>query len=163
MVARAPSGEDRTVADELGSVTVWMVQLGEGQPATETRGRLSIEEEALVFEAHGTEARTAIRFADAHRAKRLRLSPVLLLRWREVARDRETAFYFVQPPPLVPPEEPVSVTPAGPFDMLRRPSKRRQRRQNASFLTVNAGALRPTILAWADEVQRRIVESRRAR
>ena len=143
-------------------MTVWMVELGEGQPPTDTRGRLSIEEEALVFEAHGTASRIAIPFADAHRAKRLRLSPVLLLRWREASRNRQTAFYFVQPPPLAPPEQPVSVNPPGPFEMLRRPSKRRQRRENASFLTVSAGALRPTILAWADEVQRRIADARRA-
>jgi hypothetical protein len=150
------------MADELGSVTVWMVELGEGQPPTDTRGRLSIEEEGLVFEAHGTASRTAIPFSDAHRARRLRLSPVLLLRWREASRDRQTAFYFVQPPPLAPPEQPLSVTPPGPFELFRRPSKRRQRRQNASFLTVNAGPLRPTILAWADEVQRRIVQAREA-
>jgi hypothetical protein len=149
------------MADELGSVTVWMVELGGGRPPTDTRGRLSIEEEALVFEAHETASRMAIPFADAHRAKRLRLSPVLLLRWREASRDRQTAFYFVQPPPLEPPEQPVSVTPPGPFEMLRGPSKRRQRRQNANFLTVNAGPLRPTILAWADELERRIADARR--
>jgi hypothetical protein len=148
------------MAQDLGSVTVWMVELNAGTPPTDTRGELSIEEDALVFEAHGTASRTAIPFVDAQQAKRLRMSPVLLLRWRESSRDRQTAFYFVQPPPLDPPEEQVSVTPPGPFDLFRRPSRRRQHRQNASFLSVNAGQLRPMILAWAEEVQRRITVAR---
>jgi hypothetical protein len=152
-----------SVDEELGSVTVWMVELGAGRPPTDTRGRLSIGSEALVFEAHGGASRTTIPFANARQAKRLRMSPVLLLRWREASADRQTAFYFVQPPPLDPPEQRVSVTPPGPFEMLRRPSRRRQRRQNASFLTANAGTLRPTILAWAKEVERRIADARRAR
>jgi hypothetical protein len=150
------------MAQDLGSVTVWKVELNAGTPPTDTRGELSIEKDALVFQAHGTASRTAIPFADAQQAKRLRMSPVLLLRWRESAEDRQTAFYFVQPPPLDPPEEHISVTPPGPFDMFRRPSRRRQRRQNASFLSVNASQLRPTILTWAEEVQRRIAEAQKA-
>jgi hypothetical protein len=150
------------MAQDLGSVTVWMVELNAGTPPTDTRGALSIGQDALVFEADGTASRTAIPFVDAQQAKRLRMSPVLLLRWRESARERQTAFYFVQPPPLDPPDEHLSVTPPGPFEMFRRPSRRRQRRQNAGFLSVNAGHLRPTILAWAEEVQRRIAAARNA-
>ena len=151
-----PSGEDGAMAEDLEAVTVWMVELGGGRPPTDTRGRLSLEEDALVFDASATSARTVIRFADAHRVKRLRLSPVLVVHWRQSANEHQTAFYFVQPPPLAPPEQPVSVAPASPFELFRRPSKRRQRRENANFLTMQVGPLRPTIGAWADEVQRRI-------
>lgn len=137
-------------------VTVWMVHLRRGVAPAEVEGTLSLEADALVF-SHGTGEVTRIRLADAQTAKRLRGSPVLMLRWRRDAERRETAFYFRQPPPLEPPDPTTtSLRSAGvapsPMAAMRRPSKRRQKRSNAQYLAMSGGMLKPTLKTWASEV-----------
>jgi hypothetical protein len=146
----------------LEPVTVWMVELKTGSTLHEVKGILTLGEDALRFvsPANGTEVR--IPYERARSARRLRMSPVLLVRWRDEA-DRTSAFYFAPPPPLVPPDGSDTQLPrAGIFGPLggRPPSKRRQRRENASYLTMRSGPLKPTMVAWADEVRTRIAASR---
>ena len=145
----------------LEPVTVWMVELRTGSTLKEVKGILTLGEDALRFvsPADGTELR--IPYERARSARRLRMSPVLLVRWRD-EDDRTSAFYFAPPPPLLSPDSRDTQLPgAGVFGPLGGPpSKRRQRRENASYLTMRSGPLKPTMVAWAEEVRTRIAASR---
>ena len=137
---------------------VWMVHLSRGASPSGTQGTLTIEDGFLVFKDSNLGAvrfhRSAIR-----RVKRLRGSPVLQLEWLEGTTLRRTAFYFVEPPPLItdrnaPPLPPSSgsVRPSGGFGAIRRSSRRRQMRTNAGYLQTSAVDKRGQIQDWADEI-----------
>jgi len=80
-------------------ITVWMVHLERGGDLRETKGTLSLDETAIVFEERdgGT---TRFPLGSVRRAKRPIGSPVMLVHWERDGSRRETAFYFTQPPPL---------------------------------------------------------------
>lgn len=136
-------------------VTVWKVELVRGREPIDMRGTLSMSDDALVFEDdEGTTIR--LRFADVETAKRLRGSPVLVVRHADRTRG-ETAFYFTEPPPLHPPDPAtLSLREAA----RRKPSQRRQRRDNTGYLSGHGRVLRPTIEAWAIETRARILATR---
>ncbi len=133
--------------------TVWMVALG--RSPDEVKGTLSLDTEAVVFtpEVGGTPIRIVL--AETRTVRRLRISPVLIVRQR--GGDR-TAFFFAQPPPLGqrdPDPEGVSLRSA------RRTGKRRQQRRNSSYLAANGHTLKPTLIAWASELAAAVAASRR--
>jgi hypothetical protein len=143
-----------------GPTNVWMVHLARGESPDGVRGTLILENEFVVFTDRDLRA---LRFhrSDIRGAKRLRGSPVLQLDWTDGDVLRRTAFYFVQPPPLATdpnaaslPSSPRSGRPLGGLGAIRRTSKRRQMRTNASYLTVFGGNERATIQSWADEIAR---------
>jgi hypothetical protein len=138
--------------------TVWMVELSRDAAHHEVKGTLAIESDALVFTAAATARETRIPYDAAGRVQRLRMSPVLTVRWRDTDVDRRTAFYFVQPPPLDPPQDLAlrTTTPLG----ARRASPRRQHRQNATLLTARGSELKPTIVEWVAEIETRIRDAR---
>ena len=116
---------------------------------------LSMTDDALVF-ADDDGVATRLRFADVDTAKRLRGSPVLVIRHVDRVKG-ETAFYFTQPPPLQPPDPAtLSLREA----TQRRPSQRRQRRSNTGYLAGHGRALRPTIEAWATETRAKVLAAR---
>lgn len=137
---------------------VWMVHLSRGESPSGIQGTLTIEDGFLVFTDPN---RGAVRFhrSGIRRVKRLRGSPVLQLEWFEDGTLRRTAFYFVEPPPLitdrnapsVPPSS-RSVRPSGGFGAIRRSSRRRQMRTNAGYLQTSAVDKRAQIQYWADEI-----------
>jgi hypothetical protein len=136
-------------------ITVWKVELVRGSEPLDVRGTLSMSDDALVF-ADDDGAATPIRFADLETAKRLRGSPVLVIRHVDRARG-ETAFYFTEPPPLQPPDPAtLSLREA----TRRKPSQRRQRRDNTGYLAGHGRALRPTIEGWATETRAKILATR---
>jgi hypothetical protein len=143
------------------SDTVWMVHLRTGLEPTEIKGTIRLHEDALEFEASTTAAVSRFSFAQTRRARRLRASPVLMLDWNDGRESRRTAFYFVPPPPLSPPEDTLPGTgpdgrPPGPFAMLRGSGKRKHTRNNATYLAAQAGTMRARVQAWADELSNRI-------
>ena len=99
---------------------------------------------------------TRLEFRELTSAKRVRGSPILLLRWRRDAERRETAFYFAPPPPLGPLDG-RSAAPVAPpptvTSVFRRPTKRRQRRDNTSYLAALGGNLKPVIQAWVVDLR----------
>jgi hypothetical protein len=136
--------------------TVWMVHLGGGRGVDEQKGTLSLEEDAVVFAFADSLERQRIPLSTAKKAKRVRGSPVLILSWVQEGRPRSTAFYFVQPPPLRPPELDEADRPRPGFGMFGRPSKRRQQRTNVRYLQTMGGGHKPVIQAWVAELMMRI-------
>ncbi len=136
-------------------VAVWKVELVRGREPIDVRGTLSMSDDALVFEDDDG-AMTRLRFVDVETAKRLRGSPVLVV--RHVDRTLgETAFYFTEPPPLHPPDPAtLSLREA----TRRKPSQRRQRRDNTGYLAGRGRTLRPTIEGWATETRAKILAAR---
>ena len=153
MVARGEPGQDGGVAEP---VTVWMVHLRRGHPPTDVEGTLSIDGAWVVFESEEAETPTRLGFHELTSAKRVRGSPILFLRWRRDDERRETAFYFAPPPPLGPLDarSGTSVTPPPTVtSTFRRPTKRRQRRDNTTYLATLGGDLKPLIEAWVADVR----------
>lgn len=134
------------------SVAVWKVELRRGLEPIDVAGTLTMADAGLVFEDEDG-ATTRIAFADIARARRQRLSPILIVRHRDPTRG-ETAFYFAEPPPLRPPDPAeLSLREA----TRRRPSKRRQQRDNTGYLSTKGTALKPTIEAWAEQIRAGVV------
>jgi hypothetical protein len=143
---------------------VWMVHLAKGEPTDGIRGRLILEDDALVFApAHEGEP---IRFdlKSVKRAKRLHGTPILRIDWDDVGKRRRTAFYFTQPPPIGRLENPDGHTPdlyerpLGPFSR-RKTSKRAVMRTNISYLQTSVQASKYLIQDWADEIGERVGKS----
>jgi hypothetical protein len=135
--------------------TVWMVRLRRGARLREVKGTLRMDETALVFIDRTTQAETRLPFRGTRKVKRVLGSPVLILSWLEgEGIPAETAFFFVQPPPLRT-EHAERSTQTQPATMLRQPSRRRQRRESIGYLTSRSRASRSTIKAWAKEIRAR--------
>jgi hypothetical protein len=139
-------------------ITVWMVHLGIGPDPPETRGTLTLGENALEFVARKTEAVDRFDYHTILRAKRIRGSPVLMIDWRDRGVARKTAFYFSQPPPLAPVAGTAPLQPRGPLGALSRttPSKRQIARMNLGYLRSTSVASRSTVRAWAQAVEERV-------
>ena len=122
------------------------------------QGSLALETDALVFtprEGHGSERRYPL--AGIAQARRLRGSPVLLIVHDPSLGPRRTAFYFVQPPPLVPPDESRKAV-LGP---LAGGSPRKVRRRNASYLGISNRQKKQVLREWARAVQEALTAERR--
>jgi hypothetical protein len=149
---RAPVGA-RKAARHDGpmpeATTVWAVDLIR-EPKKDRQGTLSLQPEHLVFEPRvAGAAALRIPIAAIRRARRLRGSPVLLVVHERDGIRSETAFYFVQPPPL----EPVlgrdeRLTPLS----FGRTSRRRARRQNVGYLGLSNRDKRGQVDEWARAV-----------
>jgi hypothetical protein len=143
-------------------ITVWMVPLRRGVPPRDVQGTLTMEDDGLAFEADQTGETVLIPFADARKVKRLRGSPVLMVDWAHQGKTVRAAFYFAPPPPLGPMDRNgVSVTSSNPLAGVKRPSKRRTRRENATYLTSVGGDLKPLLAMWASESNAKIDAARR--
>jgi hypothetical protein len=131
-----------------------MVQLDRSPEDAE--GLLVLHETALVFRDAGTEHTRTIGLTDIQRIKRVMGSPVLMVHSVEGGSKRVTAFYFTKPPALHPeqptPEQPPP-TLIGPFSRGKTPSRRKQRRKNASYLSVASGAVTEDLKTWVREIR----------
>lgn len=137
-------------------VTVWTVELEPGSSLKEVQGSLALETEALVFTPkEGSERRYPL--AQIERARRLRGSPVLMIVHEPSRGPRRTAFYFVQPPPLVPPDESRKAV-LGP---LAGGSPRKVRRRNASYLGISNRQKKQILREWERAVQEALAAERR--
>jgi hypothetical protein len=141
--------------------TVWMVELGRGEP-TEVKGELALEHDALVFTESGTGgASFKAELTRIRSARRVRGSPILMVVDESGAGVRRTAFYFAQPPPLTPPEpgtEPLpgaglNARPTAGFGAMRRTSKRRHMRTNIGYLAASSSGKKPVIKRWVAELR----------
>jgi hypothetical protein len=142
---------------------VWMVHLARGEPTDGIRGRLILEDEAVVFTP--AQQGNPVRFdlGSVKRAKRLKGTPVLRLDWDDQGKQRRTAFYFIQPPPLAPIEHPEGETPdlyarpLGPFSR-RKNSKRANMRTNINYLQTSGVGTKYLIKEWADEIGQKVAK-----
>jgi hypothetical protein len=145
-------------------ITVWMVHLAPGALLDGVEGMLSLDHDAVVFTEAAVRWEARFPLESVRKAKRLRGSPVLQLDWIEENDPRRTAFFFVQPPPLEPPEfgvrrsrsDPFSSEPASGLAAMRKPSKRRQMRANSSYLQTSGIRRSETIRAWADAITEKL-------
>lgn len=99
-----------------------------------------------------------IPFGDVAKVKRLRGSPVLLLEHGHSGRPTQTAFYFVQPPPMEPPEGSATMRPT-PLS-FGRSGKRRARRQNVSYLGAWNREKKAQLREWEEEIRERVALAR---
>jgi hypothetical protein len=147
-----PVGADEVARDDgrvPEATTVWAVDLTR-EPKKDRRGTLSLQPEQLVFEPDvAGAAALRIPIAAIKRARRLRGSPVLLVAHERNGTTAETAFYFVQPPPL----EPVLGRGEHPTPLsFGRASKRKARRQNVGYLGLSNRDKRRHVDEWARAV-----------
>jgi hypothetical protein len=131
------------------AITVWMVDLGPASGLEEVQGSLALASDALVFtpRSEGPERRFTLR--EVVQARRLRGSPILMIATGSAAGSTRTAFYFVQPPPLERSEDPGRL---GPFGAVRS-SRRRVRRQNATYLGSWNREKKGLVREWEREVR----------
>jgi hypothetical protein len=116
----------------------------------DVEGTLELGDEALRFTAGDAQTRT-IALTDVTKVKRIIGSPVLLVHSTEDGQQRHTAFYFRKPPPLQPPEATLDDVPTliGPFNRgPKAPSKRKQRRANASYLASASTSAGEEVRDW---------------
>jgi hypothetical protein len=135
-------------------MTVWMVEL-ELSP-DDVEGTLTLEEHALRFERADDVGGRTIDLADITKVKRVVGSPLFLVHSLEGDMKRATAFYLSKPPPLTP----VAPDPGEPPPTLlfgnrgsKPPSRRKQRRANASYLASASTELGPTAKEWVQEIR----------
>jgi hypothetical protein len=143
--------------------TVWMVPLRKGVAPRDVEGTLEMRDDGLRFSAAASGESIVIRYADVKRARRLYVSPVLMVEWRHEGEPVRAAFYFAPPPPLGPMDQyGLTQDPGGLRSSAggRRPTKRRQRRENTTYLSMIGGELKPTIKEWAAETNERMRAAR---
>jgi hypothetical protein len=143
-----------------GPTIVWMVHLSRGDSPDGVRGSLSMEDDAVVFTPAASSVPVRFALTSVRRAKRLIGSPVLRLDWND-GTPRHTAFYFVEPPPLRPPD-PTSRSvreeapgPLGPL-MPKRRSRHFQMRDNVRYLQTSGVGTKELIAMWAAEIGERL-------
>lgn len=140
---------------------VWAVELTSNDPSRETEGWLSLDARELRFEPSVEGAPVLeLPLARIVKAKRLRGSPVLMVLCRLPDHDLRTAFYFVQPPPLVAFTDPRSETRI-PMPTLRNP-KRKARRDNVGYLGFTNRGKKSEIVAWERAVREAVSAARGA-
>ncbi len=154
MVDWATTDEDWPVVEP---VDVWMVHLGARARPAEVRGTLSLGASSLEFIERKTGVDVRFDYGAIRRAKRIKGSPVLLVDWRKDGKDRKTAFYFSQPPPLEPLPRSPTIDPRGPLGPFTRatPSKRQVARMNLGYLRSTSVTSKHVVQAWAEEVMQR--------
>ena len=144
-----------------GPTIVWMVHLSRGDSPDGVRGTLSMEDDALVFMPASGAMPVRFPLVSVRKAKRLVGSPVLRLDWNDAGTASHTAFYFVEPPPLRPPDPtsrsvreqaPASLNPL----MPRRKSRHFQMRDNVRYLQTSGVGTKELISAWAAEIGERL-------
>jgi hypothetical protein len=134
---------------------VWMVELDRSPDDVE--GTLTLDRDAIRFApAEGATTRD-IDLTQVTRVKRIWGSPVLMVHSVEDGVRHVTAFYFSKPPPLHPPETPAGAAPPptliGPFNRDKAPSKRKQRRNNAGYLSSASTVVGDQVRMWLKEMR----------
>jgi hypothetical protein len=131
---------------------VWMVRLRRGD-TSEVAGTLNLLEEGLSFVPKDGSYDMRIPVTTIRRARRIRGSPVLVIR-HEVANEVvETAFYFTQPPPMPRADSDPARTTGNP---LRRKTKRKTMRKNAGYLTTMNATHKQDVAAWLSSIEERM-------
>jgi hypothetical protein len=166
VVEGAMAGQDEPVPR---LTKVWMVPLGRGS-VDDIAGDLELAPDAIIFTPKHGDPPVHIPLGTVVKVKRLKGSPVLMVLHGEGAVRAETAFYFVQPPPLShivkskqppPPSrpDPASLEPPRlrPFGMGgRKPSKRKSVRSNATYLTTEGTSRKEELQGWVDAIRERL-------
>jgi hypothetical protein len=170
-VVEPGEGRDDGAMTTPEPITVWMVHLEKGLADKDVKGTLDLDDLGLLFtedKAGGPPAR--LTFESIRRARRVRGSPVMVIEWALDGAVHRTAFYFTQPPPLIPsgrggsfasalPDDPPPRT-AAPFSMLRRSGKRKAQRTNAQYLQTSGISKKELISGWTIAVSERIGQTR---
>jgi hypothetical protein len=157
VVVRSPSGEDAT----MDPLLAWMVDLTAGSVHDDIEGVLHLTDDGLAFEP-GEGETVRIAYERIAHIKRLRMSPVLMVRWEDLGVRTETAFYLAKPPPL-------GGSSGGRRLLYRdamlgastgqdRPGKvtRTQRRRNTYYLSSASTDAKPVLVAWVRAVRERM-------
>jgi hypothetical protein len=156
VVAQLTRSDDGAVPEPA---TVWMVELD--RSIVDVEGTLALDDDALRFTAWDDRSRT-IALTDVQKVKRIIGSPVLMVHAAEGGQVRHIAFYFRKPPPLNPaepdPNEPPTLI--GPFSRNKAPSKRRQRRANASYLANASTSATDEVREWVKATKDAVAEAK---
>ena len=82
----------------MDPLPVWKVELAQGLVDHDVRGELTLTDTHVVFMPADSEIGATIEYAAILQVKRLKLSPVLLVRWVDEGERRETAYLRGQAP-----------------------------------------------------------------
>ena len=137
----------------MDPLPVWKVELVKGLAEHDVRGELTLTADAIVFTPADSEIGAAVPLMAIVRMKRLKLTPVLLVRWDDDGERRETAYYVAKPPPLARSRADDEVE-AG-LGKIIKPTRRMQQRRNSTYLAETGTMLKPLMKAWVAEVNRR--------
>ena len=139
------------------SVTVWTVELGSASRLEEVRGSLALAGDSLVFTPRDRpDAERRYPLKDVVQTRRVRGSPVLMILRETSEGAKRTAFYFVQPPPLDRPYVETRPTLGG----IGRSTKRKVRRQNASYLGMWSREKKALLREWERQVKTAVEAAR---
>lgn len=127
--------------------TVWLARPGRERPV---RGTLSLSERGLTLDSNG--AILEIDPAHVERVRRMRLTPVLEVRYRARGEQQVALFFFVEPPPL--PGQPPDPAARGTWPWS---SEGRGMRRTAGMRRLRAAnrALRRVIAEWVQAIRER--------
>ena len=137
----------------MDPLPVWKVELVKGLADHDIRGELTLTEHEIVFTPEDSEVGAPIPIVAIQRMKRLKLTPVLLVRWVDDGERRETAYYVAKPPPLARSRADDEIE-AG-LGKIIKPSRRMQQRRNSTYLAETGTMMKPLMKAWVAEVNRR--------
>ena len=149
MVAAGTSGEDGA----MDPLPVWKVELAQGLVDHDVHGELTLTDTHVVFMPADSEIGATIAYDAILQVKRLKLSPVLLVRWVDEGERRETAYYVAKPPPMARSRRDDEAEVA--LGRLIKPSRRMQQRRNSTYLAETGTVMKPVMKAWVAEVNRR--------
>jgi hypothetical protein len=144
VVAQTTSGEDGAVEP----LSVWKVELEQGLAQHDVAGTLELDDGALRFTPDEGEGSADIALGAIARVRRLRLTPVMVIRWDDGGTIRETAYYLARPPPLhgdTRNDRDTDVT----IGNRRFPTTRRmQQRRNSTYLADAGTTFKPLLKRW---------------
>jgi hypothetical protein len=149
------SGQARDYRAVPKETRVWMVRLRRGD-TSEIPGTLKLVEESISFVPKDGSYDMRIEVSTISKARRVRGSPVLIVRHQTQSGQAETAFYFTQPPPMPRTDIEPSKVPTNP---LRRKTKRKTMRRNASYLTSMNATHKAEISEWLDWIKAKLAAS----
>ena len=145
-------------------MTVWEVELGKPESPRpesprEVKGTLELSHQHLIFTPRDEALPTVtIPLGEIAKVKRLRGSPVLIVFRETVAGPERTAFYFVQPPPMIPPRGEPLERGRG-LSTFRNP-RRQARRDNMSYLGLMNRENKVTLKEWVRAVDAAVARAR---
>src|SRR5262245_2287180 len=130
----------------MDALPVWKVELAKGLVDHDVEGELTLSDTDIVFTPADAEVGATIAYTAILQVKRLKLSPVLLVRWVDEGERRETAYYVAKPPPMArsrsDDEAEVSL------GRMIKPTRRMQQRRNSTYLAEMGTTWKPVMKEW---------------
>lgn len=127
---------------------MWKVELEHGLAQHDVAGTLELEDGMLRFTAEEGEGTADISIPAIVRVRRLRLTPVMVVRWDDSGTIRETAYYVAKPPPLHGGTRRDRDTDVKVGNRRFPTTRRMQQRRNSTYLADAGTTFKPLLERW---------------